>query len=67
MVTLEVSGMVCEGCAKSVRQAIAAKDPAAVVRVSRESGRVEAETSLSPEEAAAAVAAAGYEARPAAS
>ena len=67
MVTLEVSGMVCEGCEKSVRQAITGKDPGAVVTVSRETGRVEAETRLSAEEAATAVAAAGFEARPAAS
>lgn len=63
MVTLEVSGMVCGGCEKAVRAAIAARDPSADVRVFRDSGRVEADTTLTPDEAAKAVAAAGYEAR----
>ncbi|GLK67687.1 heavy-metal-associated domain-containing protein [Hansschlegelia plantiphila] len=66
MVTLEVSGMVCEGCARSVARAIEADDPSAKVTVSRAAGRVEIETTLSPEQAAAAVNGAGYEARPAA-
>lgn len=66
MVTLEVSGMVCGGCATAVTRAIEARDPGARVQVDREAGRVQADTSLSPEAAAEAVAAAGYDARPAA-
>jgi copper chaperone len=64
MVTLEVSGMVCDGCAKAVTRAIEARDPSAKVVVARETGRVTADTSLSPEAAAAAVSDAGYDARP---
>ncbi|MFC7051962.1 heavy-metal-associated domain-containing protein [Hansschlegelia quercus] len=64
MVTLEVSGMVCDGCAKAVTRAIEAHDPSAKVVVARDAGRVTADTALSPEAAAAAVSEAGYEAKP---
>jgi copper chaperone len=67
MITLEVSGMVCDGCAKAVTRAIEAHDPSAKVVVSRQTGRVTADTALSPEAAAAAVSEAGYDARPLAS
>jgi copper chaperone len=66
MIALDVSGMVCGGCEKAVERALLARDPSAKVSVARDRGRVEAETRLSVEEAAAAVAAAGYGARPAA-
>ncbi len=66
MIELEVTGMVCGGCAEAVRRAIAARDPAASVVVDRPNGRVKADTSLSAEQAAAAVSAAGYGAKPAA-
>jgi copper chaperone CopZ len=67
MLTLNVTGMTCEGCVKSVRRAILAQDPDAVVTVERETGRVSAKTRLSQDEAIRAVADAGYEAQAAAS
>lgn len=62
MILLDVAGMTCEGCEKAVRRAIASEDPAAVIVVDRAAGRVSAETALSPDQAVAAVEAAGYDA-----
>lgn len=63
MIVLDVSGMACAGCEKAVKAAIAARDPSAEVTVSLASGRVEATTTLTAEDAVSAIAAAGYEAR----
>lgn len=65
MVAIDVVGMVCGGCESAVRRAIEARDPEATVTVFRERGRVEAQTRLTAQEAAAAIADAGYTARPA--
>ena len=62
MLVLDVSGMKGLDCAKKVQEAISAKDPDATVVVSQNAGRVSADTTLAPEEAVAAVNAAGYRA-----
>ena len=48
MVTLQVTGMACDGCAKAVERVIKAQDPRASVRVDLGSGRGEADTSAAP-------------------
>ncbi|WP_020186432.1 cation transporter [Methylopila sp. 73B] len=63
MIVLDVSGMTCDGCSKSVQSALSARDPDAVVVVNRMAGRVSADTTLSAEEAIAAIEAAGYDAQ----
>lgn len=63
MIVLDVAGMTCDGCSKSVQTAISARDPDAVVVVNRVAGRVSADTSLTAEEAVAAIEAAGYDAQ----
>ena len=40
MVTLQVTGMACDGCAKAVERLIKAQDPRARVRIDRGAGRV---------------------------
>lgn len=65
MVTLQVTGMTCDGCAKAVERIIKAQDPHASVKVDRGSGRVEADTAATPAALAAAIEAAGYGAKPA--
>lgn len=63
MVVLTVSGMTCSGCAASVEKIVKRADPGAVVRVDLASGRVEADTRADAAVLAAAITAAGFEAR----
>jgi copper chaperone len=65
MVTLHVTGMACDGCAKAVERVIKAQDPRASVKVDLGAGRVEADTSAPPAALVAAIEAAGYGAKPA--
>lgn len=65
MVKLQVTGMTCDGCAKSVERVIKAQDPRASVKVDLGSGRVEADTAAAPAALVAAIEAAGYGAKPA--
>jgi copper chaperone len=65
MVTLQVTGMTCDGCAKAVERIIKAQDPRASVKVDLGSGRVEADTAATPAALATAIEAAGYGAKPA--
>lgn len=67
MIALDVFGMTCGGCENAVRRAVAARDGSAAVRASAADNRVEIEGAITPEDAIAAIEAAGYEARPAAS
>ena len=57
---LPVGGMTCAHCERTVREAIAAEDPDAVVQVDLAAGRVRAVTRLTPEALAAAIRGAGY-------
>ncbi len=63
---LDVSGMTCGGCARSVEKIIQKADAASKVSVDLASGRVEAETSADPAAIAAALTAAGFPAKQAA-
>jgi copper chaperone len=65
MVTLQITGMTCDGCARAVERVIKAQDPRASVKVDLGSGRVEADTSAAPAALVTAIAAAGYRAKPA--
>lgn len=65
MVTLQVTGMTCDGCARAVEKIIKTKDPQAAVAVDLAAGRVEAKTALSAAALAQAIEAAGYGATPA--
>ena len=62
MATLErtVQGITCGHCIRAVTEAIQARDPAARVAVTLESGRVQAETSLDRAAMAAAIEGEGY-------
>ncbi|MDE2364179.1 MAG: heavy-metal-associated domain-containing protein [Hyphomicrobiales bacterium] len=61
--TLDVSGMTCGGCARSVEKIIQKQDAASKVTVDLASGRVEAETSADPASVTAALTAAGFPAK----
>ncbi|MCB1541965.1 MAG: heavy-metal-associated domain-containing protein [Rhodoblastus sp.] len=63
---LDVSGMTCGGCARSVEKIIQKQDAECKVSVDLASGRVEAETSADPAVITAALTAAGFPAKPAA-
>lgn len=60
MVELQVGGMTCGGCANSVKRAIAAVDPKAIVEVDLANKKVVVDTVESVERVSAAVAEAGY-------
>ncbi len=60
MLRLNVEGMSCGGCARSVTKAIKAIDPQADVRVDLDRKTVEAVTSADPRAVSKAIADAGY-------
>ena len=60
MLTYEIVGMTCGGCAKSVERAARAAAPDAEIRVDLASRRLEIRGSASPDAVMAAVGAAGY-------
>ena len=62
-VALRVSGMTCQGCVNSVTRVIKRADPEAQVSVDLGSGHVEAVTTAAADALAAAISAAGYDAR----
>lgn len=64
VIELVVGGLSCGHCVRAVERAVQAHDPAAKVAVDLASGRVRIEGDLSREQAAAAIAAEGYEIRP---
>jgi copper chaperone len=66
MIALDVEGMSCMGCVKSVENAVARTDTAATVAVDLESGRVTITSGLPRARFVEAIEAAGYEVRPAA-
>jgi copper chaperone len=65
MITLNVTGMTCDGCAKAVERIIKSQDPQAAVIIDLGSGRVEARTAVPPAALVQAIEAAGYGAKPA--
>lgn len=65
MVTLNVTGMTCDGCVRAVERIIKAQDPQANVTINLGSGRVEAATSAAPAALVEAIEAAGFGAKPA--
>ncbi len=64
MITLNVTGMTCEGCARAVERIIKTQDPKAAVSIDVGSGRVEARTAVPPAALVQAIEAAGYGATP---
>ena len=60
MLRLNVEGMSCGGCARSVTKAIKAIDPQAEVRIDLERKSVEADTSADPGAVSKAITDAGY-------
>jgi copper chaperone len=65
MVTLNVTGMTCDGCVRAVERIIKAQDPQASVTIDLASGKVEAATAAAPTALIAAIEAAGFGAVPA--
>jgi copper chaperone len=64
MITLQVTGMTCGGCAAAVERVIKAADRGAAVKVDLATGRVEADTTASAAALVSAIEAAGYTAKP---
>jgi copper chaperone len=60
-VTLNVSGMTCNGCVKAVEKIVKRADPQAEVAIELEAGKLEATTSLAAEALAKTITEAGYE------
>lgn len=58
--TLNVQGMTCEHCVKTITEALQARDPAADVKVKLVGGEVRVNSSLSSDELIIAIAEAGY-------
>lgn len=63
MVTLDVTGMTCGGCAATVEKLIKREDAGAKVTVDLAAGRVEADTKASAEALVKAIEAAGFGAK----
>lgn len=61
MVELDVSGMTCGGCAKSVEKAVLKADPGASVTVDLPTGVVRVDSARAAGDLAAAVRAAGWD------
>jgi copper chaperone len=62
-VHIEVKGMTCQGCVNAVTRVVQRKDPAAQVTVDLAAGRMDGVSEVEPQTLAAAITAAGYEAR----
>lgn len=63
MISLEVEGMTCQGCVRSVKTALEKADPSAKVAVDLESGHVEIDGALTFEAAKQAIEASGFDVR----
>jgi copper chaperone len=63
MVSLDVKGMTCGGCAATVEKLIKREDAGAQVKVDLATGKVTAQTSAPAELLVAAISAAGFEAK----
>ncbi len=62
---LNVQGMTCGHCERAVTQAVKSVDPAAQVRIDRQAGKVEVQTTQPREQIAKAIADEGYAVQPA--
>lgn len=62
-VHIEVKGMTCQGCVNAVTRVVQRKDPAAQVTVDLAAGRMDCVSEVEQQTLAAAITAAGYEAR----
>ncbi len=62
-VHIEVKGMTCQGCVNAVTRVVQRKDPAAQVTVDLAAGRMDGVSEVEQQTLAAAITAAGYEAR----
>ena len=60
MTELEVIGMTCGGCERSVKNAVLVADPAAVVEIDRAANRVRINSKLPAETLKATIEAGGY-------
>jgi copper chaperone len=58
--TLNVQGMTCEHCVKTITEALQARDPAADVKVKLAGGEVRVSSSLTSDALIVAIAEAGY-------
>ena len=63
MITLNVEGMTCMGCVKSVETALKKADPAARVEIDLDSGRVDVDGALGFEAAKEVIEASGFDVR----
>ena len=63
MISLNVEGMTCMGCVKSVEGALKKLDPAAKVEIDLASGKVDVDGALSFEAAREAIEASGFDVR----
>jgi len=61
MIDLQVEGMTCGGCVKSVEKAVLRADPQAAVKIDLQSGKVSIQSAVSPSLFSAAIEAAGYD------
>ena len=59
--TYRVGGMTCDGCANSVKRAIAVVEPTATVDVDLDAGTVSVDGATSPDSIGPAVEAAGFD------
>jgi copper chaperone len=64
MIDLKVDGMTCGGCVRAVKKAVEREDPAAVVEIDLDSGRVSIDAAGPPERFTKAIEAAGYDVAP---
>ena len=63
--SFDVHGMTCGHCERAVTQAVKSVDPAAQVRIDRQAGKVEVQTTQPREQIAKAIADEGYAVQPA--
>jgi len=63
--SFDVQGMTCGHCERAVTQAVKSVDPAAQVRIDRQAGKVEVQTTQPREQIAKAIADEGYAVQPA--
>ena len=62
-IILNVKGMTCQGCVRSVDKIVKRADPQAQVQIDLPTGRLEADTSASAQSLISAINAAGFQAQ----
>ncbi len=63
MISLNVEGMTCQGCVRSVKAALEKADPTAKVEVDLDTGKVDIDGVLAYDAAKAAIEASGFDVR----